>query len=200
MIQRPPKPVTIHLVDLRTAIDSMATVEGPILKVDRFLNHRVEPSLMADVGRQMAGLLGPLEPDLLLTAEASGIPPALAAGIEMDLPIVYAKKYLGPGGRYTFSREVASPTKGTEYRVEVARHVLSPGLRVAIVDDFLAGGRTAEALGEITEEAGCTLLGALFVIEKTFTAGRGRLESHGWPVWSLVQVESLENGEVQLAP
>lgn len=178
----------------------MATAEGPILKVDRFLNHRVEPSLMADVGRQMATLLGPLDPDLLLTAEASGIPPALATGIEMNLPIVYAKKYLGPGGRYTFSREVASPTKGTEYRVEVARHVLSPGLRVAIIDDFLAGGRTAEALGEIAEEAGCTLLGALFVIEKTFTEGRGRLESHGWSVWSLVQVESLENGEVQLAP
>ncbi len=187
-------------MDLLTAIDSMASVEGPILKVDRFLNHRVEPSLMADVGRQMAGRLGLLEPDLLLTAEASGIPPALAAGIEMGIPIVYAKKYLGPGGRYTFSREVVSPTKGTEYRVEVARHVLQPGLRVAIVDDFLAGGRTAEALGEIAEEAGCTLLGAMFVIEKTFTEGRGRLEAHGWPVWSLVKVESLADGEVRLAP
>lgn len=192
-------PVTMLSVDLRTAIDSLATVDGPILKVDRFLNHRVEPSLMAGVGRQIATMLEPLEPDLLLTAEASGIPPALAAGMVMGKPIVYAKKYLGPGGRYTFSREVASTTKGTEYRVEVARHVLPPGLRVAIVDDFLAGGRTAEALGEIAEEAGSTVLGATFVIEKTFTEGRGRLEAHGWPVWSLVQVESLENGEVQLA-
>jgi xanthine phosphoribosyltransferase len=190
----------MHPVDLRTAIDSLATVDGPILKVDRFLNHRVEPSLMANVGRQLADLLRPLEPDLLLTAEASGIPPALVAGIEMDIPIVYAKKYLGPGARHTFSREVASPTKGTEYRVEVARHVLQPGLRVVIVDDFLAGGRTAEALGEIAEEAACLVLAATFVIEKTFTAGRGRLEAHGWPVWSLVQVESLANGEVRLAP
>lgn len=192
-------PVTMLPVDLRSAIDSLATVEGPILKVDRFLNHRVEPSLMGGIGRQIAAMLEPLEPDLLLTAEASGIPPALAAGMVMEIPIVYAKKYLGPGGRYTFSREVASPTKGTEYRVEVARHVLPPGLRVAIVDDFLAGGRTAEALGEIAEEAGCTVLGATFVIEKTFTEGRERLEAHGWTVWSLVQVESLENGEVRLA-
>jgi xanthine phosphoribosyltransferase len=189
----------MHPVDLRTAIESFATVDGPILKVDRFLNHRVEPALMAGVGRHLAALLGPLEVDLLLTAEASGIPPALAAGIEMDLPIVYAKKYLGPGGRYTFSREVASPTKGTEYRVEVARHVLEAGLRVAVVDDFLAGGRTAEALGEITEEAGCTVQMMAFVIEKTFTEGRSRLEAHGWPVRSLVQVESLANGEVRLA-
>ena len=72
--------------------------------------------------------------------------------------------------------------------------------RVAIVDDFLAGGRTAEALGEIAEEAGCTVLGTVFVIEKTYTEGRGRLEAHGWPVWALVQVESLANGEVRLAP
>ncbi|MDH3399106.1 MAG: xanthine phosphoribosyltransferase [Acidimicrobiia bacterium] len=190
---------TMRVVDLRTAIDSMATVEGTILKVDRFLNHRVDPSLMAQVGRQIAALLGPHEPDLLLTAEASGIPPALAAGIEMGVPIVYAKKYLGPGNRYTFSREVVSATKGTEYRVEVARHVLQPGLRLSVVDDFLAGGRTAEALGEIAEEAGCTVLGATFVIEKTFADGRARLEAHGWPVWSLVQVESLANGEVRFA-
>jgi hypothetical protein len=38
------------------------------------------------------------------------------------------------------------------------------------------------------------------VIEKTYTGGRARLETHGWPVWSLVRVESLENGEVRLAP
>lgn len=199
-MDRMAQPGTMHTVDLRTAIDSLATVDGPILKVDRFLNHRVEPSLMADVGRELAVLLGPLNPDLLLTAEASGIPPTLVAGIEMGLPIVYAKKYLGPGGRYTFSREVVSATKGTEYRVEVARHVLEAGMRVAIVDDFLAGGRTAEALGEIAEEAGCTVLGTVFVIEKTYTEGRGRLEAHGWPVWALVQVESLANGEVRLAP
>jgi xanthine phosphoribosyltransferase len=155
---------------------------------------------MAGVGRELAELLAPLDPSLLLTAEASGIPPALAAGIEMDVPVVYAKKYLGPGGRYTFYREVSSPTKGTEYRVEVARHVLEPGMRIGIVDDFLAGGRTAEALGEIAEEAGCLVLGAAFVIEKTFTEGRARLERHGWPVWSLVRVESLTGGEVRLAP
>jgi xanthine phosphoribosyltransferase len=187
-------------VDLRAAIDSLATVEGPILKVDRFLNHRVEPALMAGVGKEIALLLAPLEPNLLLTAEASGIPPALAAGIEMAMPVVYAKKYLGPGERYTFSREVSSPTKGTEYRVEVARHVLEPGMRVAIVDDFLAGGRTAQALGEIAEEAGCTVVAAIFVIEKTFTEGRALLESHGWQVSSLVKVESLAGGEIRLAP
>ncbi len=68
------------------------------------------------------------------------------------------------------------------------------------MDDFLAGGRTAEALGQIAEEAGCAMLGAVFVIEKTFSGGRRRLEAHGWPVWSLVAIQSLEGGEVHFAP
>jgi len=144
-MDRAEAPGTMHPVDLRTAIASMATVEGPILKVDRFLNHRVEPSLITNVGHQIAALLGPLAPDLLLTAEASGIPPALAAGIEINVPIVYAKKYLGPGGRYTFSREVNSPTKGTEYRVEVAAtptdppRLIADGSTVQVFYDLEAG-------------------------------------------------------------
>ena len=121
--------------------------------VDDFLNHRVDPDVMHQIGVDMAKAFVQLSPELVLTAEASGIPPALTCAAELSIPMVYAKKYVGPGNRYTFSREVTSPTKGTEYRVEVARRVMVPGTRVLIVDDFLARGRTAEALGEITLEA-----------------------------------------------
>ncbi len=186
-------------VNLREAIATYGEVKGDLLMVDRFLNHRVDPDVMAAVGRDMAAWLAGKGPDLLLTAEASGIPPALATSGEMGIPMVYAKKYLGPGERYTFSREVSSPTKGTEYRVEVARRVLDPGLRVAIVDDFLAGGRTAASLGEIAEEAGCEVVGAVFAIEKAFSGGRELLESHGWDVHALVQITSMDNGEVEVA-
>jgi xanthine phosphoribosyltransferase len=186
-------------VNLREAIEKYGEVNGDLLMVDRFLNHRVDPEVMTAVGVEIAAWLADRNPDLLLTAEASGIPPALAAGREMGIPMVYAKKYLGPGKRYTFSREVSSPTKGTEYRVEVARRVLESGLRVAIVDDFLAGGRTAASLGEIAEEAGCEVIGAIFAIEKTSFAGRELLESHGWDVHALVRITSLEGGEVGIA-
>ena len=186
-------------VNLREAIEEYGEVNGDLLMVDRFLNHRVDPEVMTAVGLEIAAWLTGRNVDLLLTAEASGIPPALAASREMGVPMVYAKKYLGPGERYTFSREVSSPTKGTEYRVEVARRVLESGLRVAIVDDFLAGGRTATSLGEIAEEAGCEVVGAVFVIEKTFAGGRELLESHGWVVHSLVGIASLEGGGVRIA-
>lgn len=167
--------------------------------VDEFLNHRVDPDVMRDVGSALADAIKPWEVDLILTAEASGIPPALACGLQLNLPVVYAKKYVGPGNRDTFAREVASPTKDTEYRVEVSRRVLDAGARIAVVDDFLAGGRTAEALGEIAIEAGCQLVGFAFAIEKSFAPGRERLEGHGWAVKSLVKVAAITDGVVEFA-
>jgi len=185
-------------VDLRTAVAALARVEGSLILVDDFLNHRVDPAVIRSIGAGMAQLLGPHQPTLVLTAEASGIPPALACALELGLPMVYAKKYLAKGERTAHGREVTSPTKGSEYRVEVARRLLAPGLRVAIVDDILAQGRTAEALGEIVEEAESTVVGLAFAIEKCFMSGRERLERHGWPVNAIVQVESIDDGQIRI--
>ena len=167
--------------------------------VDDFLNHRVEPRIMRAIGYGLAAAFRDAAPHLILTAEASGIPPAAATSDVLEIPYVYAKKYLGTGNRYSFFREVASPTKGTEYRVEVARRMLEPGQRVLVIDDFLSGGRTAQALGEIVEEAGCDLVGMGFIIEKTFMTGRGLLDAHGWNVRSLVRIASIADGVVTLA-
>ncbi len=183
---------------LRRAIFERGRVEGSLLKVDHFLNHRVEPGLIAAVGADLAARFAAAAPQAVLTAEASGIPPALTCALALAVPMVFAKKYLGPGGRDVYSREVFSPTRGMEYRVEVARRVLVPGERLLVVDDFLAGGRTAEALGEIAEEAGCPVAGFGFAIEKTFQDGRRRLLAHGWRVEALARVLSLEGGRVVL--
>jgi xanthine phosphoribosyltransferase len=184
---------------LRAAVDREGRVEGQLLMVDRFLNHRVEPKLLDAIGSDLAERFSGEEPDVVVTAEASGIPPAMASATHLEVPFIYAKKYLGPGDRHVFFREVMSPTRGTEYRVEVSRRVLEAGLRILVVDDFLAGGRTAEALGEIAEEAACSVVGFGFAIEKRFSKGRDRLTAHGWRVESLLEIESLEGGRVAFA-
>lgn len=184
---------------LTRAVLAEGRVEGSLLLVDGFLNHRVDPGLLRAVGQDLGGRFAAAGPDVVVTAEASGIPPALTCAEHLGVPMIYAKKYLGPGDRHVFSREVVSPTRGAEYRVEISRRVLGAGLRVVIVDDFLAGGRTAEALGEIAEEAACTVVGFGFAIEKRFAGGRDRLEAHGWEVQALVEVASLEGGRVSLA-
>ena len=184
---------------LRAAIMRWGRVEGTLLKVDDFLNHRVDPDLIVAVGDSLAERFAAAGPDLVLTAEASGIAPALTCALRLRLPMVFAKKYLGPGGRDVYLREVFSPTRGMEYRVEVFRRALSPGLRVLIIDDFLAGGRTAEALGEIAEEAACPVAGLGFAIEKDFQGGRQRLAAHGWRVEALARVASLDGGRILFA-
>ena len=185
---------------IRRAVLARGRIEGALVKVDDFLNHRVEPGLMATIGDDLAALLRAQQPTLVLTAEASGIPPALAAASAIGIPMVYAKKYPRlASARPAYVREVSSPTKGDEYRVEVAHRVLGAGERVAIVDDFLSRGRTAEALGEIVEEAGSTVVAFGFVIEKAFMEGRRRLEAHGWRVESLVSIVSLDDG-IDLTP
>jgi xanthine phosphoribosyltransferase len=186
-------------VDLSEVVATRGRVEGDLVLVDEFLNHRVDPIIIAEIGRQFAAMFAGARPDLILTSEASGIPPAVVCGVEMGLPVVYAKKFLGTGNRYSYWREVMSPTKGIEYRVEVARRVLPHGVRVLVLDDFLSAGRTAEALGEITTEAGAKLVGFGFVIEKAWRSGRKRLEDRAWRVDSLVRVTSIEDGSIEVA-
>jgi xanthine phosphoribosyltransferase len=184
---------------LRAAILEQGRVEGDLIMVDDFLNHRVDPVLMAAIGTDLASRFSDERPDLVLTAEASGIAPALACALHLSIPMVFAKKYPGPGTRPAYSRTVLSPTKRTEYQVEVARRTLPPGQRVLVIDDFLSNGHTAEALGEIAEEASCALAGLGFAVEKSFREGRARLLRHGWKVEALVRVLSADESGMVLA-
>jgi xanthine phosphoribosyltransferase len=177
-----------------------ATVENDrILKIDHFLNHRIEPGFMAEMGEAMADRIRQFEPDLLLTAEASGIAPALATAFALDVPVVYAKKYSPVVEPPALSRVVPSPTKGGETRLVVASRYLQPGTRVAIIDDFLANGKTAVALAEIVLDAHAQTVVAGFLVEKLFQNGRAPLESMGIPIATLAQVEKLQEGHVIMA-
>lgn len=170
-----------------------------ILRIDHFLNHRIEPGFMAAMGNALADRLRPYRPDLLLTAEASGIGPALATAFALDTPLVYAKKYSPIVDPPALSRIVPSPTKGGEMRLVVSARYLLPGMRVALVDDFLANGKTALALAEIVADGGALTVAAGFLVEKIFQGGRAGLVERGIPVVTLAQVERLENGRVIMA-
>jgi xanthine phosphoribosyltransferase len=177
-----------------------ATVENDrILKIDHFLNHRIEPAFMTAMGEALADRIRAFAPDLLLTAEASGIAPALATAVALGRPLVYAKKYSPVVEAPALSRVVPSPTKGGEMRLVVAARYVQPGMRVAIVDDFLANGKTAVALAEIVGDAGATPVVAGFLVEKLFQGGRAGLEALGIPVATLAQVARLQDGKVIMA-
>lgn len=183
----------------KRVIEEATVVDDRILKIDHFLNHRIEPSFMSALGYELAARVAPFRPNLVLTAEASGIAPALAVASALDLPLVYAKKYAPVVEMPALSRIVPSATKGMDYRLVVSARYLPKGARVALIDDFLANGRTAIALAEIVAEAEAELVVAGFLVEKLFQHGREGLAALDIPVAALTQVERLDGGRVVVA-
>ena len=68
---------------------------GGILKVDSFINHQVDPVLMLAAGGALAAHFGAMGINKVLTAEISGIAPALTTALALGVPVVYARR-LGP--------------------------------------------------------------------------------------------------------
>lgn len=172
---------------------------GGILMVNTFLNHQIDSHLMVIVGREIADRFWHYHPTKVLTAEISGIAPAVQAGVFLDAPVVFARRVKSitmPDEIYI--RTVPSHTKGGTADLIVAADMISPQDRVLIVDDFLATGQTIEALASIVEEAGAELVGIGAVIEKSFEGGRERLTPLGVPIEALAIVEKMEGDQIVL--
>ena len=173
-----------------------------IVKVDMFLNHRLDTRLMFDVGRALADYFRKDTPDLVLTVEASGIAIALTAAHYLgDIPVVFAKKASSSNqSENLLIAKAHSFTHGNDNILRVDPRYLPAGSRVLIVDDFLADGQASHALISIVEQAGCKLVGVGIAIEKGFQPGGKSLREAGVNLKSLAIVQGIENGEIVLAP
>ncbi|MGH2522200.1 MAG: xanthine phosphoribosyltransferase [Anaerolineales bacterium] len=171
-----------------------------ILKVDGFINHQVDPRLMEECGRELAARFAPVNATRVLTAEISGIAPALLTALHLGLPIVYARK----SKPITMPNEVfltlaPSHTKGRTVELIVSPEYLGRGERVLIVDDFLATGQTILGLARLAQAAGAEIVGIGAVIEKTFEGGRAALQPLGVPVESLAIITDMSEGKIVFA-
>ncbi|WP_411344326.1 xanthine phosphoribosyltransferase [Paenibacillus sp. WLX1005] len=169
-----------------------------VLKVDSFLNHQVDTQLALDIGQEFARLFAHEQITKVLTIEASGIQFAMATGIALKVPFVYAKKKKAiTQGDRVYAASVHSFTRGETYQVSIVQDYLQPGERVLIVDDFLATGAALVGLADIVQQAGAHLVGVGCVIEKTFQEGRGLLEERQIPVQSLARISVMSPGHVE---
>jgi len=173
-----------------------------ILKVDSLINHQVDPRLMAEIGEEFASRFSHVEISKVLTAEISGICPAVMTGLALNVPVVYARKHRP----ITMSEPIyletsVSPTKKHEVELMVSHEFIMPDEKILIVDDFLASGQTLHALARIIQTAEAELVGIACVIEKSFQNGRAYLREHVGPVQieSAVVVTALEGDSIQLA-
>jgi xanthine phosphoribosyltransferase len=167
------------------------------LKVDGFINHQVDPALMDACGAEFARRFRTVGATKVLTAEISGIAPAVSTALHLDLPVVYARKtkpITMPD--QVFLTLSPSHTKGRMVELIVSPEYLAGGERVLIIDDFLATGATILGLVRLAQTAGATIVGVGALIEKTFEGGRQALDHLGVPVESLARISSMVGNEI----
>lgn len=186
---------------LRKRIEEQGeSLGGGILKVDPFINHQVDPVLMDQCGEALAALFADTLPTKVLTAEISGIAPALMTAKYLGLPVVYARKHKPVTMPDTVFLTVApSHTKGRMVELIVSPEYLGTKERILIIDDFLASGATIAGLVRLAKTAGASLVGIGTLIEKTFEGGREKLSSLGVPIEALVSISSLDHGQIIFA-
>lgn len=188
-----------HMERLKQRIvEEGRVLSGQVLNVNTFLNHGVDPELIADIGRAFAARFRGAGVTRVMTIESSGIAVAYATALELKVPLVFARrrKALMNDGEY-YSERVPSFTKGIVTDIVVSMELLKADDRILFVDDFIANGDAAKGLMRIIEHSGAKLIGAGIVIEKSFQAGGNMLREAGIDVESLARIASLDNGTVR---
>jgi xanthine phosphoribosyltransferase len=171
-----------------------------ILKVDGFINHQVDPMLMDACGKVFAERFRDVGATKVLTAEISGIAPALMTALHLGIPIVYARKtkpVTMPD--QVFLTLAPSHTKGRTIELIISPEFLTEEDKVLIIDDFLATGQTILGLVRLAQAAGTQIVGIGTLIEKTFDGGRQLLSAVGVPIESLAIITDMQDEKIVFA-
>lgn len=174
-----------------------------ILKVDGFINHQLDPQLTQEMGREFVQRFtnqGVTEINKVITAEVSGIGPALMTALALNVPMIYARKKrpitMATVDGDVLRAQAPSHTKGGIVNLLVSPEYLGAGDRVLLIDDFLATGKTIYALAELIQSSNATLCGIGCVIEKEFERGREVLSPLGVPIITLAVIERMDGDEI----
>lgn len=173
--------------------------EGNILKVDSFLNHKIDMRFLKEVGEEFYRIFGSDNVNKIVTIEASGIAIGCATAQAFDCPMVFAKKSKTKNiAGEVYKSRVQSYTHDTLSEIFVSKDFLGPSDRVLLVDDFLAKGNAFLGLIDLIHQSGATLVGCGIVIEKGFQEGGKRLREKGIRLESLAIVDKMNpaTGEI----
>lgn len=166
---------------------------GNIIKIDGFLNHRVDPKLMRSIVKEFARIFDTQSCTMVMTVEASGIPLGTMMAEELGVPLVFAKKAKSDnieGG--ILKSEIYSYTYKKHVTLLVSGQWISQNDKVLVVDDFLANGEALRGVVDIIDQAGAQLIGMGIAVEKGFQQGGHKLRASGVNLKSLAIIESAD--------
>ncbi len=165
-----------------------------VLKVDSFLNHQMDISLMEEIGREFQRRFKDKNITKVLTIEASGIGIACFVAKEFGVPMVFAKKSHSINiDSEVYVAEVESFTHKKKNNVIVSKKFLNQDDHVLIIDDFLANGCALQGLMAIASSAGATVEGIGIVIEKGFQIGGQIIRNLGVQLESLAIIDAMDS-------
>ena len=169
-----------------------------VVKVDMFLNHQIDVSLAVEMGQAFYEAFKDDQVDCILTVEASGIISGMTTAMAFGgIPVIFAKKGERRNiGSDVYTAEVFSFTHQKHNVIRVSRQYLHPGMKVLIIDDFLANGAALNGLISIVEQAGAELVGCGVCIEKGWQPGGQLLREKGVKLVSLAIVDRIEDGKL----
>jgi xanthine phosphoribosyltransferase len=175
---------------------------GNVLKVDSFLNHQIDVSLMDRMADAIYQRFKDAEITKVLTIEASGIAVACSVARCFGVPVLFARKSKNLNiGDDVYVTRISSYTYGKDYDVTVSRNYLNSSDKVLLIDDFIAIGNAMKGLIEICEQAGAGIAGIGICIEKGFQKGGDDLRRMGYDVMSLAIIDSMsEDGTITFRP
>lgn len=169
-----------------------------VLKVDSFVNHQVDPSLMYEIGKTFADHYKDQHITKVFTIESSGIAPAVYTAQLLGVPLVILKKQSSKTlADNIYQTGVTSFTKGTSYELTLSANYISAEDNILIIDDFLANGEAANGAITLVRMGGASIAGVGILIEKSFQRGRKRIEDAGVSVKSLVRIQKLNRGNIE---
>ncbi|MBQ7082423.1 MAG: xanthine phosphoribosyltransferase [Oscillospiraceae bacterium] len=164
-----------------------------VLKVDSFLNHQMDISLMEQIGQEFHRRFADKTVTKVLTIEASGIGIACFVAKEFGVPMVFAKKSKSINiDNEVYVAEVESFTHKNKNNVIVSKKFLGEEDHVLLIDDFLANGCALKGLVGIAQSAGATVEGIGIVIEKGFQIGGQIIRNLGIPLESLAIIDAMD--------
>ncbi len=185
---------------LKDAIETRGHfISDEVLKVDSFLNHQIDCALVDEMGKEFYEHFKDKGITKVITVESSGIAPAYAAAIRLNVPLIFIKKTQPSTMQNPAFSQVFSFTKNKTYPICLEKEYVTENDKVLFIDDFLANGEAFKGTEDLIAQTGATIVGVGMVIEKAFQKGHAYIIEKGYDLHALASIAQVKNKKIEWA-
>ena len=152
------------------------------------------PSTLRKIGLMLASEYVKKDVDAIMTVETKGIPIAQAIANYLNVPFIIVRHESVITEGSTISVNYVSRSSERIQKMELSKRSLQKGMKVLVVDDFMKGGGTLQAMVDLIHEFEAEMIGISVLAEGTYQ-GQRAIDDYT----SLLKVDTSKNGEVNIS-